>query len=330
MDWRGKSDFGLEIVAQIHDTLKVPDHWRSDFARGFKWWAEEFSQTVWADEGVFSNAQSFFRVHVETDFLLGRGKAQQFELALATEMGHATTSAICFDAGKDTYVLHSSGYFTHDNEDWLPKLFIGGAALQVDEAHVFGHDLAKKLHAVPAISEHPAHGLRSQPDPILGAMERFFKPYGRGASRWADNGEWQGVGWAMDRQADRFETDRSSFCKASFPWFLDGSTPIELVVTCVEPHPTLGSGLRMRLMVPLQLGPERCAHTAMELNNLERKEWLRCHMIGSWGFEDGKLEYEAFIPNTLYHEGIMEHLALSMAVRAAWVNEQFQRWFNQT
>lgn len=330
MDWRSKSDLGLEIVSQIHDTLKVPDHWRKDINRGFTWWAEEFAQRVWSDEGVFSNAQSFFRVHVETDFLLGRGKAQQFELALATEMSHATMSAVCFDPEKDCYVLHSSGYFTHDNEDWLPKLFVGGACLQVDEAHLFGKDLARKLHAVPAISEHPAHGLRSQPDPILGAIDRFFKPYGRSPSRWTDNGEWRSVGWAMDRQADRFETDERSYCRAQFPWFLDSSTPMQMIVTSEEAHPILGNGLRLRLIIPLALPPERCAHTAMELNNLERKEWLRCQMLGSWGFEDGKLEYESFVPNTLYHANVLENLALSIAMRANWVNEQFQRWFNQT
>lgn len=329
MDWRTKSDLGLEIVSQIHDILKVPDHWRIDINRGFTWWAEEFAQRVWSDEGVFSNAQSFYRVHVETDILLGRGKAQAFELALATEMSHATMSSVCFDVDKDTYVLHSSGYFTHDNEEWLPKLFVGGAALQVDEAHVFGKDLARKLHAVPAITEHPIHGLRSTPDPILGAIDRFFKPYGRQPSKWTDNGEWRGVGWAMDRQADRFETDERSYCKAQFPWFLDPTTPIELVVTSEETHPVLGNGLRMRLMIPLHLGPERAAHTAMELNNIERKEWLRCQMLGSWGFEEGHLEYEAFVPNTLYHADVLENLALSMAVRANWVNEQFQVWFNQ-
>jgi hypothetical protein len=329
MNWQSKTDLGLEIVGQIHDTIKITDHWRTDFARGFTWWADEFAQRVWADNSMFSNAQSFFRIHVETDLLMGRGKAHQFELALATEMSHATMSAVCFDAEKDKYILHSSAYFTHDNLEWLQTVFVGGAFLQVAEAHAIGHDLARKLNAVPAVSEHPIHGMRNPPDPVLGAINSFFKPHGAQPSKWTDNGEWQGLGWAMDRQADRFDSDRRTLCTAQFPWFLDASTPIQMVISSEDAHPVLGNGLRLRLLVPLALPPERCAHTAMELNNLERKEWLRAHMMGSWGFEDNKLEYEAFIPNTLYHADILENLALSMAIRAQWVNEQFGRWFNQ-
>ena len=51
--------------------------------------------------------------------------------------------------------------------------------------------------------------------------------------------------------------------------------------------------------------------------------------MGSWSFDDGKLEFQIFVPNTLYHENILENLALSMSIRSDWVNQQFGKWFNQ-
>ena len=129
----------------------------------------------------------------------------------------------------------------------------------------------------------------------------------------------------MDRQADRFESDHRTYAKAYFGWSISAE-PITLHVSSEIPHPVLGNGLNLVLKLPLKLSPERCAHTAMELNNIERKEWLRCQMMGSWGFDDGMLQFECFVPNVLHHEGVLMSTALTMAIRAQWVSEQFRQW----
>lgn len=327
MSWRQKDDLGLELIAHVYENLKITEHWSVDINRGFMWWAEEFCQKVWADTGMFQSAQSTFRLHAETELLRGRGRHQQFELALATEMKDATLSAMCFDADRDMYILHSSAYACGDNVEWLERLFLTGVALQVDEAHTIGHDLARTLHAVPATSGHPSHGLRSQPDQLLGAIDKLFKPYGAQPCKWIGVPEWKETEWAMERQSNAFESDHQTYLKAWFPWPISEGL-IELEVTTQHPHPVLGNGIDMVLKLPLQMPPERCAHTAMELNNIERKEWLRCHMMGSWGFDEGKLQFECFVPNTSFHDGVLMNTALSMAIRANWVTEQFQAWFN--
>lgn len=325
MSWRTRNDLGLELISDLHTALKINDHWVKDLPRGFMWWAEEFAQKIWADLGMFHNAQSVFRLHAETELLRGKGRAADFELALAENMKDALLGALCYDAERDIYVLHSSIYFTHDNAEVYKKLFFGAIALQVDEAHSIGHDLARKINAVPAMSEHPEHGLRSPADPLIGSTERFFVPYGKLQSKWEGSKEWKEVEYAMDRQASAFSSDHHSWCRASFP-FQATDAQSELIVTAAEPHPRLGNGLMMQLKIPLELPPERLAHTAMELNNIERHEWLRCQMLGSWGYDGGRLQFEMFIPNTSYHEGLLEALSLSMAVRAQWVNEQFLVW----
>lgn len=319
--WRSRNDFGLEQIANLHEALRINDHWAVDIHRGFMWWPDEFAQSVWSDVGMFHNAQSVFRLHVETELIRGKGKVENLELALASEMSHASLSSICYEAEKDLFVLHSSLYVTADNIELLGKIFLATAALQAAEATSISHRLSTALRAVPAISAHPTHGLRSPVDPILGAVDMFFKPYSGAISKWVGIPEWQDIRRAMDREAAWFDSDRETWMKAGFP-FGYGSTS-ELHIDTGKPHPVLGNGLAFELRVPVTLAPERAAHMAMELNHLERTEWLRAHMLGSWGFGDEHLVYECFVPNVVFHEGTMEHLALSMANRATWLNEYF-------
>jgi hypothetical protein len=328
MSWRSKDDFGLELVGHIYQNLRISDHWASDLSRGFMWWAEEFCQMVWCEVGAFQIAETTYRLHAETELLRGRGHHQDFELALAREMKDATLSAVIYDHEKDTFVLHSSVYATSENVAWIERLFLASVALQVDEAHHIGHDLAKAVHAVPATSAHPAHGLRSQPDPLLGAIDGSAKAHGAHPSRWIGLDEWKRTEWAIDRQASRFESDHQSFLKAWFPWPLTNDS-IELEITTHKPHAVFGNGLDMVLRLPVALQPGQCAHTVMELNKIERSEWLRCHMMGSWGFAEGRLQFECFVPNMAFHDGVLLNMGLSMAIRANWVADQFAAWYSQ-
>lgn len=328
MSWRTKNDLGLAIISDIHDALKIEDHWAKDVSRGFMWWPETHAQKIWVETGMFHNAQSMFRVHAETELIRGGGRAAQYELALASVMNDATLSAICYEPQRDMYTLHSSVYFTQENLDLYKKLFFGAIALQVDDAHRIARDLSRSVRAIPAMSEHPEHGLRTHADPLIGSTDRFFVPYGRMPSKWLGVAEeWKRVEWAMDRQASSFESDHNSYLKAQFPWSV-GDGMVELCVIAGEPNPRLGNGLTLQLKLPLALPPEKLAHTAMDLNHQERAEWLRCHMLGSWGFDDNNLQFEAFIPNTSFHEGLLEAQSLAMSIRAQWVSEQFDKWVN--
>lgn len=331
MGWRTRDDLGTQIVGHVYDAMKVSDGWSINFDRGFSWWADDFCQTVWSDMGLFQNAQNMFRIHAETDLFRGRGHAQDFELALTSAMRDSTFNSVVFDTESDTYKLHCSVYVTADNAHFMDRLFMAACALQVAEASEMGHHLAKQVGAPPATSGHPKHGLRSHPDPMVKCIETFFKPHGVQASRWIGVPEWKQMEWAMERQSQRFECDHSSRMHADFYWSIpqpDGNVACTtLEVKTDEAHPILGHGLMFRLKLPIKMSPQKVAHTAVALNNLERKEWLRAQFMGSWCYDDGALEFECFVPNTCYHVDILEAISLSMAIRAEWANEQFGRWF---
>lgn len=331
MSWRTRSDLGTEVVGHVYDAMKVTEGWSLDIGRGFTWWADDFAQTIWSDHGMFLNAQNTFRIHAETDLFRGRGHAQDFELELTAAMHDATLNGVIYDLEKDTFKLHSSVYVTSDNVDYLDKLFMASCAMQVAEAHEIGHHLAQKLGAVPATSGHPTHGLRNQPDAMLKGVEMFFAPAGRQPSRWIGQPEWKEMERAMERQSLHFECDHTAYLRAEFGWPINDASGARqfsiLEVKTDEPNPIIGHGLMMRLTLPIKLPPAKCAHTALELNNMERKEWLRCQFLGSWCADDGLLEYECFVPNTSYNHEILEALSLSVAIRAEWVAEVFAKWF---
>jgi hypothetical protein len=330
MSWRDRLDLGTSIVGHVYDAMKVTDHWSIDFKRGFTWWAEDFAQTVQSDIGMFHNAQAVFRVTAETDLLKGRGRAQAFEVALTSAMREASFSSVYYDSTRDVYKMHTSVYAHSDNEEWIDKLFMCACALQIDSAHKLGHELAKKLQATPASSAHPDHGIRSQPDPILGVTESYFKPLGEPLSQWIGKPEWREMEWAMERQSQSFTSDHQSCLRAEFPWSvpLPGGAPVSVLeVTTDEPHPILGHGLMFRLKLPVRFEAHKMAHCALELNSLERTEWLRSHFLGSWCCDNGILEFECFVPNVCYHSAVLESLSLGMAIRAEWVDNKFQEWF---
>lgn len=328
MSWKERSDLGLTLVADIHDALRIDDHWRVDEARGFRWWPSSFAQHIWADIGLFHNSQAVYRMHAETDLIRGRGHHQDFELALETAIDACTFSAIVYDAPSDTFRLHSSVYASPENVEWLKKPFFAAVALQLAEAD----EIAKRLsqgatHAVSAMSEHPRNGLRPTPDPMLQSRQHFFCPAGVQPSRWDGAQEWLDMERYMEREALTFQSDHQHWMKAEFAWTGPGVSETDheptalLFVTTQEPHAVIGNGLHFTLTLPLRLDPKRVAHLAVELNEVERSEWKRSHMVGSWCCHDDRLAFRCFLPNTIYNHELLPQIAGSMAVRASWADE---------
>lgn len=327
MNWQERSDLGLALVGDVHDLLHVEDAWRIDEPRGFQWWPADFAQHIWADMGLYHHEQAVYRMHVETDLISGRGHHEDFELALETAIDQCTFSAIIYDKARDVYRLHSSVYASPENIQWLKKTFFAAAALQIAEARDLVATLSRGAAAVPATSAHPRSGLRSQVSPVVGAREQFFKPNGGVESRWRGVEEWPEMERLMKREALSIDSDHATRLHAEFPWqgpgvSLTGAEPrVQLEITTEEPHAILGNGLHFTLTLPLALEAKRVAHLALELNEVERKDWKRCHMLGSWCDHKDQLTFRCFVPNTLYNPELLPKLGMDMFVRAAWADE---------
>lgn len=329
MSWRNQEDLGTAFLAQVYEALRIEDHWCTDYSRGFRWWASDYAQTLSADVGVFHNLCSIYRVHSEIDLLRGKGKADEFEMFMSANMARANLNALVFDATQDTYRLNCTVYVTEENKEWLQKLFLAAVALQVSVAHNRAPGLAQELDTAVAASQHQTHGIRDKPHPMVHAIEQFFAPPGKAESRWIGVPEWEDASDVIRRLALVCSTDGRSSLHAEFAWGEDpgpaaeGKTPCKLAVQTDLQHAFLGNGLYLTLRLPINLGDDQEAHTSLELNALERKEWKWWHDLGSWCCLGNDIAFTCFVPNTLYNPKILPELVHGMALRAQWVNELF-------
>lgn len=324
MIWREGQQYGHQLLLELMKTLNVDQKWCEFDQEGFTWWAADHAQRVWCEEGIFQHSSTTYRLHCETDLIRGRGHAADFEVALEREMDQTTLNALIFDKGADTYKLHSCVFATEENMVYLKRTCFAAVILQVVEAQVVSRKLQAAVGAAPATSAHPTMGIRTQHDPMMASVQQYFCPQGVHPSRWIGVSEWYDTEKAMERESEKYTSDHHYHLQAEFLWSASQSPRgIVLDVNAREPHPVLGNGLHFTLTVPLVMSPERVSHMALEMNQYERDNWKRSHMLGSWSCHDGSLAYRSFIPNTVYRPDLLPELTLNMSIRAQWVNEFF-------
>jgi len=322
MSWQNKDDLGTQLVAHVHESLRIPADYTVDEGRGFVWWAADYAQRVWSDLGNFHNAATLYRIHTEIDVLHAKGHQSDAELSIAQEASNGTLSAVVYDSEKDLVKLHCAFYADYDNEAWVRKVLVAAVALQVAEAQRFAIKLTKEFKMSHAMSEHPKHGGRKTADQVCDFENRFFKPYGVGESKWMGVEEWEDGRQALRRLAIDVKTDHKMTLEASFDWSY-GQRDMELVVSAVDPHPILGSGLTVNLTLPIMMEDGIKAHVAMMLNENERSHWNWFNDIGTWSIKNGELVFVCFIPNVCYSAGILANFCQDMGRRANWVHEHW-------
>src|SRR5579862_3736066 len=296
MSWQSKEDLGTQIVAHVHESLRIPTDYTVDQGRGFEWWAADYAQRIWSDLGNFHNANTLYRLHAEIDILFGKGHVADAEVGAMQEMSRATLSALVYDSEKDLYKLHCSIYANYDNEAWIRKVFVAAVALQVAEGQRLALKFSKEFKMAHAMTDHPKKGARKTPDQVCQFEHRFFKPNGAGDSKWLGVEEWEDGRQALRRLANELKTDHKLTLEASFDWSY-GQRDMSLLVSAVDPHEILGSGLTFNLSLPILMEDSIKAHVAMLLNERESSDWNWYNDVGSWCLKDGELVFVCFVPN---------------------------------
>ncbi len=96
-------------------------------------------------------------------------------------------------------------------------------------------------------------------------------------------------------------------------------------------HPLLGDGIKLFLVLPMNLpGPEG-GELVGELNAMEQREWNRCHFLGSWHFDQlGFPAYNSFIPAIACHPAVVLNQVAAFGIRSAWVASRGVRQNSQS
>ncbi|MGC5220836.1 hypothetical protein, partial [Escherichia coli] len=82
--------------------------------------------------------------------------------------------------------------------------------------------------------------------------EQYLKPAGQAPSKWLEAGEeWLDARDRVRRIGSHAVTDGKSYLQAEFEWEgLVHSAPMRLEIRADQPHPLMGSGLKIVLTLP--------------------------------------------------------------------------------
>lgn len=305
-------DLETNTLNFIIDRLQIEDDWFEWTGRGFQWWAGQLAQRL-----VFAPRRDLHGVlvstlHIETDLLSDvPGTSATWE-RLAAVNRLATLSAYVADVPARRVSLHASVTLTDDN--WLMAriLALHAAALQAADAHAEAAEMARAFGARVHASAHPERGARAEPDEMLGVVEvyqqRGENPPPVGTEELAELVHLEPRPWLLAvNEPERLLAD------------LDFATdqPARLELDAGVTHPALGSGLQLRLAVPVEPDPA----IAQRLNANEAAQ-PDAHQLGAWCVDPERgLSFVAFVPSAACVPNLPRALIYHAAGRNEWARE---------
>jgi prepilin signal peptidase PulO-like enzyme (type II secretory pathway) len=324
-------DVGPEVLDFLFDAMRIDAQWSVREPRTFSWWGHRLVQRVWAEPARLSHDHNIVRIHATTALLRNVPNTPELRLRVATTNKFMSLGALTWSSRTNQLLLHSAAYFHAENFTWLKHLFLAAVGLQVADAHIKADGLAQIFGGEPDVSAHPQSGPRRTPDEILNVIAATFAPAGTGPSPWTES-DFKATAEMIPRPWV-LATSGATGLTAEFPF--EGDRPALIAgraettlftASTTERHPQLGSGVLLRLELPLNLSQQDCAETTWTLNSLEASEETHTHALGAWSIgpaapgrpDTHSATFVSFIPAVVYQKGLLDALALVMAVRAKW------------
>ena len=304
-------DPAARIIDFLYERLAIDDDWAVREPDGFTWWAGPAAQRVWAVPPRDVQGVAVSTVHIETDLLRGVPASEAAFERLAGINRLASLSAYVADTPTGRVALHASVSVTEDNWPLARVLALHTTALQVADAHAEAAALAEVFAGEVDRTAHPTHGFRETPDEMTGVAS-VYEARGAGESPFTatelaglvhlDPSPWQTASSAIDG------------LEATLA-FRPGAPPAQLVLDAAFRHPGLGSGLLMRLVLPVE--PD--AAVVQRLNAAERIQ-PDGHQLGGWAIDDAAdaMVCSLFVPAGAYLPNLTRALIYHLAARSQW------------
>ena len=306
-------DFVEEVLRFLTARMQIEAEWAVQERTSFTWWAHTLAQRVWVAPPREFQGVALTTLHVETDLLSDVPLDESAWTRLANVNRFATLSAYVADASQRTVRLHASVSLTAENWLLARSIALHAMALQMADAYGEAQPLAEAFGARVAATPHPQRGLRERPDEMVNILD-VYQQRGDGESPFGadeiaalvhvEPRPWTMASNALLRlDADlEFATDR----------------PARLEIDASEKHPSLGSGLQMRLVLPVE--PD--AAIAQKLNANECVE-PDAHQLGAWCVDGERgLMFTGFIPAAAYSPGLSRALVYHLSAKNDWARAQ--------
>lgn len=298
-----------DVLTFLTQRMQFEAEWAVQKADAFTWWPSSLAQRVWAAPARDFQGVALTTLHIETDLLSDVDCGPSMWPRLAGVNRYASLSAYVADKAARTLRLHASVSLTEDNQLLGRSMALHAMALQLADAHAEAAELARSFDATVAHSVHPTRGSRTTPDEMVNIADSYHE---RGESD---------SPFGSDELAQLVHLDPRPWLQAANQLHrIDADIdfapdlPARLELDAEARHPALGSGLQIRLLLPVE--PD--AMVAQRLNASECVE-PDAHQLGAWCVDDDRgLHFAGFVPAAAYVPGLSRALAYHMSARSDW------------
>lgn len=334
------------MLDMLYEQLMVDDDWAVRHERGFSWWSYRLAQHIEAGPALQSGELDVYIVRIWTEV----ANDVRAETNPAAMLGHlnrmAQMSALVWDGNARKIFECCTAVVHRENAGWLSKVLSTAAVLQNTAAHSRAHGIANACGGMPAASNHPTNGQRSEMDDILNVPEQVIAAMGAEPSRYtgalaeALGATVASMGWVGNSDATGvvyeipFTGDRPLFLQAAQA----SDTVLETALVQIftdQPHPEAGNGALMVVRLPVSPNPDEAVFLANELNLAESRGDWSAPLLGAWCpdamSDDGRgLAFSCFLPNLLARPGLLENQVVYQGGRVRFALEQLARLRGQT
>jgi hypothetical protein len=302
-------DFAEEVLKFLTARMQIEAEWAVQERTSFTWWAHTLAQRVWVAEPREFQGVELRTLHIETDLLAGVPMGATTWTRLANVNQYATLSAYVADVAHGTVRLHSSVSLTADNWRLARAMALHAMALQMADAYAEAPELAAAFGGTVAATPHPVRGLRERPDEMVGILD-IYQQSGEGDSPFtvdeiAELVHLEPRPWTMAaNEEQRLNAD------------LDFATDVHsrLELDASEPHPSLGSGLQMRLLLPVE--PDDALAQKLNASDCLAPD---AHQLGAWCSDpEHGLRFTGFIPAAAHAPGLARALVYHLSAKNDW------------
>jgi hypothetical protein len=303
-------DFVEEVLKFLTARMQIEAEWAVQERTSFTWWAHSLAQQVWVAEPREFQGVELHTVHIETHLLRDVPMNTSTWARLANMNQFATLSAYVADATAGTIRLHSSVSLTSENWLLARSIALHAMALQMADAYAEAAELAEAFGGEVDATPHPRQGLRERPDEMVGILE-IYQQRGEGESPFNEDEIAQLVHleprpWVMAaNEPQKLHADLE---------FASGDVHARLEFDASERHASLGSGLQMRLLLPVE--PDEAIAQKLNANECLEPD---AHQLGAWCIDAERgLMFTGFVPAAAYSPGLSRALAYHLSAKNEW------------
>lgn len=322
------TDVGLRVLDSLYEQLMIDEQWSIRRERGFTWWSYRLAQHVEVGEPVESQGLLVCVVRIWTDMVRGVDSSTDPATLLGPLNAQTTLNATVWNDDAATISECCTAVVHDEIFGWMSKVLATAAILQNASATNRARGLAEMTGGVPAASNHPSSGQRSDMDDILGVTQVVVQE-GQQPSRFT-GAKMEGVGRFLVDMSFLGSSDAAGLT-CEVPFFSNAPAAMlstergdTLQTSLVQvftdaPHPEAGNGVLTILRLPLSPDPQAVGAIANRLNLVQAQGESMAPLLGSWCPDPSDragrtVAFCCFVPNMLSRWVRVENLVLNASV----------------